>query len=235
MSNSLGRFEEVADSYGEFATAIPKYEVMRRRIREIMRYWGELSAPEFVCELGTGPGRYAETVIEEFTPDRFVGVDAVEGMVRESKKRLTDLDVVTDIQIERSHFEDWEPSCPFDWVYSSLSIHHMSDLEMRDLFSRIYENLKPDGKFLLCDLVRVSGKSRHLYRKIYTNRLEKKGLSQAQIDDRWRQHEENDRPAGLRPMMRWLREVGFRTVECLWKDMNRAIIIAMKKGMTSIE
>jgi tRNA (cmo5U34)-methyltransferase len=228
VANTLDRFEEVAGDYDGFTEAIPKYSEMMDVMMEVLLERFANSSPETVVELGIGTGTFASELVEIVRPNRFVGVDAVGSMLERSREQFEDRSDVTDILLQQSRFETWEPEGSLDCVYSSLSIHHMADLEKKALYSRIHDALKPGGLFLLCDLVKVTGSRKKLYRSIYRQRLKSMGFDKSTIRERWEQHENHDRPAGLRPTLRWFREIGFSTVECVWKDLNRAIILTFK-------
>jgi tRNA (cmo5U34)-methyltransferase len=228
MSNTLNRFDEVSDDYDDFIEAIPKYGEMIGTMMEVLSERFGNRSPGEILELGVGTGTFASQLVESLGPNRFIGIDAVKSMLEQSREQLANSRVSTEIVLRQSRFESWEPHEKFDCVYSSLSIHHMADLEKKALYSRIHEALKPGGMFLLCDLVKVTGSRKQLYRSLYRRRLTSMGFDESSVRERWEQHETHDRPAGLRPTLRWLREVGFGTVECVWKDLNRAIILTLK-------
>ena len=45
------------------------------------------------------------------------------------------------------------PGGPFDLVVSALAIHHLDGPDKADLFARIARVLRPDGRFVLGDVV----------------------------------------------------------------------------------
>lgn len=228
MTQVLDRFEEVADDYESFVQQIPKYDRIVETLVEVLDQLNRESNPETVVDVGVGTGNLAEVVIERFAPDAFHGVDGVEAMIEQARVRLDSISS-TDVTFECTAFETWQPDGAYDWVYSNLSIHHLHDFEKRDLFDRIQRALTPEGTFLISDLVRIPGKRSEFYETIYRERLSSLGYGDAEIQNRWEQHEEHDIPSELRATLRWLREAGFGTVECVWKDFNRAIILASKR------
>jgi tRNA (cmo5U34)-methyltransferase len=52
-----------------------------------------------------------------------------------------------------ARLEDPLPAGPFDLVYSALVVHHLDGAGKRDLFRRIADVLRPDGVFVLADVV----------------------------------------------------------------------------------
>lgn len=228
MTQVLDRFEEIADDYDTFTDKIPKYDRIVGTLLEVLDQLNREKSPRRVLDLGVGAGNITELVVRRYGPDLLHGVDAVESMLEQCHKRLADVDG-TQVELSCEAFEDWKPTRSFDWIYSNLSIHHLFDSEKRSLYGRIHEGLADDGIFLLSDLVRTPGKRSELYERIYRERLSALGFEAPEIDNRWEQHKRNDVPAELRATLRWLRELGFGTVECVWKDFNRAIILASKE------
>lgn len=227
MNQVLERFDAIADDYDSFTEKIPKYDRILETLVEILDQLNRERSPERVADLGVGAGNLAELVLERYKPTFFYGVDGVESMIRQTRSRLTDVKD-TRVELECTTFETWKPDRSYDWIYSNLSIHHLFDSEKRNLYGRVAESLSDGGTFLLSDLVRPPGKRSELYEQVYRARLSALGFDEDEIDRRWQRHRENDVPGELRATLRWLRELGFGTVECVWKDFNRAIILASK-------
>lgn len=230
MSEALDRFEEVAQDYDSFVEKIPKYERITETLKEVLEQLNRTYSPRRVAELGIGTGDFARWVLEQFEPEFLEGIDGAESMIEQCRSRLED--VRGEVVLKCTSFEDWTPDQDnFDWIYSNLSIHHLRDLEKRDLYRRIHEALSESGVFLLSDLVRIPENRADLYRDVYWKRLAELGFDESDIRQRWERHKENDVPSDLRAKLRWLKEIGFGTVECLWKDFNRAIVLASKKSL----
>src|SRR5262249_31389680 len=58
-----------------------------------------------------------------------------------------------DADLRLARLEDPLPAGPFDLVYSALVVHHLDGAGKRDLFRRIADVLRPDGVFVLADVV----------------------------------------------------------------------------------
>lgn len=225
MNQVLDRFETVADDYETFTRKIPKYDRIVGTLIEVLDQLNREDTPDRIADLGVGAGNLAELVIERYGPTFFSGIDGAESMIQETRSRLTDSGG-TDVELECTTFESWSPERSYDWIYSNLSIHHLFDFEKRSLYNRVNQSLGNDGAFLLSDLFRTPEKRSDLYEGVYRERLSSLGFNEDEINKRWERHLENDVPGELRATLRWLREIGFGTVECVWKDFNRAIILA---------
>lgn len=92
----------------------------------------------------------------------------------------------------------------FDAVVSSLAIHHVSDKRKRALYSEIHAAPCPGGVF--CDREHVTPASTALHRRF----LEALGTTEAEEDP-------SHRLAKPEIQLDWLREIGFRDVDCQWK------------------
>lgn len=227
MNQVLERFDAVAEDYRSFTDKIPKYDRILETIVEVFDQLNRERTPRRVADLGVGAGTLAEVVLDRYDPAVFHGVDGVKSMIEQTRSRLGEPGE-TEVHLEQTTFETWEPDGSYDWIYSNLSIHHLFDSEKRSLYGRVNNALTEGGTFLLSDLVRTPGKRSELYEAVYRDRLSDLGFTDEEIDERLRRHHENDVPGELRATLRWLRELGFGTVECVWKDFNRAIILASK-------
>jgi SAM-dependent methyltransferase len=96
---------------------------------------------------------------------------------------------------------DW--GC-FDAVVSSLAIHHCCDARKRSLYTEIYEILKPGGVF--CNLDHVASPTESLHSRF----LDSLGISADQEDP-------SNVLLDVESQMSWLRETGFKDVDCYWK------------------
>jgi SAM-dependent methyltransferase len=101
-----------------------------------------------------------------------------------------------------------------DVVVSGLAVHHLEDERKRDLFGEIYSLLPKGGVFANLDLVRSASACLHERFRREIGRIE---------DD------PSDRLAGLSEQMSWLRDVGFAEVDCHFKWLELALIVAVAR------
>lgn len=228
MEEIINRFNEVAHDYESFKEKIPYYRRMIKVILEILDYYETQESPRRVCELGLGTGELAEKIIESYQPDYFEGVDGSIEMIRESEDRLKSVEVPSEVDLTHSKFLDWNPKRHYDWIYSSLSIHHLQDQDKISVFETIGEAIRDQGLFLLCDLIQRPADFMDLYKFVRKSRMLDEGFSEKEFRERWQKHVTNDVPATLEDVIRWLEEIGFSRVDCTWKDWNRTIIVGVK-------
>ena len=134
-----------------------------------------------VLELGTGTGETAVRVLARHPDARWTGIDASEAMLARARERLPGAELLV------RRLEEPLPAGPFDLVVSVLAVHHLDGAGKRDLFARVAGVLRPDGRFVLGDVVVPrAGEEGTIF-----------------IDG------EYDKPDTVADQLAWLREAGF--------------------------
>ncbi|HUJ92412.1 MAG TPA: class I SAM-dependent methyltransferase [Gaiellaceae bacterium] len=127
----------------EMHAEIPGYEELQDAVAAAT---DGLDARE-ILELGTGTGETAVRVLARHPGARWTGIDASEAMLARARERLPDAELLV------RRLEEPLPAGPFDVVVSVLAVHHLDGAGKRDLFARVAAALRPDGRFVLGDLV----------------------------------------------------------------------------------
>jgi tRNA (cmo5U34)-methyltransferase len=142
-----------------------------------------------ILELGVGTGMTARVVLARHPEARLVGID-------ENAEMLAAADLDADLRVAR--LEDPLPQGPFDLVVSCLAIHHLDSAGKRELFPRIAAVLRPEGRFVLADVV----------------------VPERDEDAVTPTTPSYDRPDPLSDQLEWLREAGFEAdTTWSWKDL----------------
>jgi SAM-dependent methyltransferase len=127
---------------------------------------------------------------------------------------------------------------PFDIVISGFAIHHQPDERKRELYSEIYELLSPGGVFLNLEHVESSTPEvGHLFEEYYVDHLHNYQLksdpdsSREKVADAFRDRpdKDEDKLAPVETQCRWLREIGFKDVDCFFKLFEIALFGGRKK------
>ena len=105
---------------------------------------------------------------------------------------------------------------PFDAIVSGFAIHHCTDQRKQSLYAEIYAALSPCGVF--CNLEHVAPASDKLHRHF----LRAFGITEADEDP-------SNKLASLEAQIQWLREIGFKEVDCHWKWLELALFSGIKK------
>jgi tRNA (cmo5U34)-methyltransferase len=185
---------------------IPHRETAERMLLEAL--------PEPVrrfLDLGTGDGRLAALVRADHPHSRGVGVDASQPMLARAAERFQSDPAVELIAHDLSR--PMTLTGPFDVVVSGLAIHHLEHERKRALFGEVRELLTPGGVFTNLELVASATPREHeRFRRAIG-----------------REHDDpSDRLAGLCEQLHWLRDAGFAEVDCHFKWLELALIVAKR-------
>ena len=173
-----------------------------------------------VLDLGAGTGLFSALVSAAFPRARFTLVDVSEEMLAQARQRfagdprfvLRVADLATATFSER-----------FDVAISALAIHHLSDANKAALFKRVYDCLTAGGAFVHAEqIMGATAGAETRNRSTWMRQARGIGATDADLDmaiERMRA----DRPATLEDQLRWLREAGFRDVDCYFKDHMFAV------------
>src|SRR6266542_3923489 len=100
-----------------------------------------------ILELGIGTGETTRRILEVHQEARLTAIDSSSEMLERARSAFPDAD------LQRARLEDPLPEGPFDLVVSALAVHHLDGAGKRDLFPRIGQVLRPEGCFVLADVV----------------------------------------------------------------------------------
>jgi tRNA (cmo5U34)-methyltransferase len=172
-----------------------------------------------VLDLGAGTGLLSAAILRDLPEARVVLVDRSDLMLTQARGRFASQEGVT---VQTGDLTDPLPEGQFDAVVSGLAIHHLSHTDKRDLFRRIREALRPGGVFV--NVEQVQGPMPHL-EALYDSQHELHVVRQQAPQEEWaagRERMKFDVCIDLETQLQWLRDVGFRSVDCLAKDFRFA-------------
>ncbi|MEW6381196.1 MAG: class I SAM-dependent methyltransferase [bacterium] len=179
--------------------------------------------PIDVIDLGCGTATVGKAIKDAHPCARITCIDLAHNMIEMARMKLADY--ADDICFQVGNFCDYEFDRTYDVAVSSLALHHLETNEDKKAFyGNIYENLRPGGVFYNADI--VLGSSDYLQDmylrkwKAFMNRE----ASEEEIEKKWiPKYYEEDRPATLIEQIAWLREIGFSSVDVVWKYFNFAV------------
>jgi tRNA (cmo5U34)-methyltransferase len=187
-------------------------EIPHRSIAEEMLLAALPERVERFLDLGTGDGRLLAAIRERHPGATAVGLDASEPMLGHAAERF-DGDPLVELRRHDLGLPLGDAG-PADAVVSGLAIHHLLDERKRELFGEIHALLEPGGVFANLDL--VSAASPRLHERF------RREIGRTEDDP-------SDRLADLSEQMGWLREVGFGEVDCHFKWLELALVVAVKE------
>jgi tRNA (cmo5U34)-methyltransferase len=186
-------------------------EIPHRQIAERMLLTALPEQAERCIDLGTGDGRLLTLICTRYPDAEAIGLDSSAAMLDRARERF---DGNPKVELRDHDLRAPTPDAgSAEVVVSGLAIHHLEDHRKRELFAEVHGLLAPGGVFANLDLVRSASARLHERFRYEIGRVE---------DD------PTDRLAGLDEQMDWLREVGFAEVDCHFKWLEMALIVAVK-------
>lgn len=151
--------QQVGTDYADMAE-VERYERRMSEFRDLAAEDASLLAAlalapgSHVLEIGTGTGHFARAAAK--AGHRVTALDVSPAMLQyaEAQARAQGL---ADMRFSHAGFLTLdEPAARFDAVVSVAALHHLPDLWKAVALQNVRRVLKPDGLFLLCDVVFAS-------------------------------------------------------------------------------
>jgi len=186
---------------------------------------GEATLLEFVpagvkrvLDLGTGAGRLIGLMETVRPRAEFVGLDFSPTMFEAFDKRFAGDPRVS--RVAHDFAKKLPPMGRFDCVISSFAIHHLAHGRKRSLYGEVFGLLEPGGIFY--NLEHVSSPTEALHDEF----LSAIGMSREDEDA-------ENILLDLDTQLKWLRELGFKAVDCHWKWRELTLFGGMKPAKES--
>jgi len=233
MTAEVWKWRDVAASFlNQVSVHIPE----RAKQLEVMFRALDLASrpPRRVLDLGAGDGLILATALEAFPEAAGVAVDFSPHMLEAARARLEKFGSRAATVEADLGSPAWRARVDgrFDAVLSGFAIHHLPDARKRALYAEIYELVADGGVFLnLEHVASASGRVEALFDDAMVDHLHasRRERGEAVTRDAVRRDflERPDRAANiLAPVEEqcgWLREIGFKDVDCFWKYFELAI------------
>ena len=176
-------------------------------------------------DLGCGTGTVAKRLKDAYPRARMTCVDLAENMLEMARDKLG-----TDVRYQLADLRSYAFDRPYDVVISSLALHHLeTDEDKKQFYGKIFQSLAPGGVFYNADL--ILGSTDYLqkeYMKKWKSFMQR-SVSTEEIKDKWiPMHYREDRPAILMAQLSWLENLGFASVDVIWKYYNFAVYGGIK-------
>jgi tRNA (cmo5U34)-methyltransferase len=190
--------------------------------------------PRRILDLGSGDAVLLTTLMEAFPDASGVAVDFSPLMLEQAHQRLDKFGQRATIQEGDLQSVIWRESLagPFNVIVSGFAIHHLTDERKRALYREIHDLLTAGGVFLNSEHVAsTTPRGEQIFDDALTTHLyerrKEKGEEVTLEQIRREYLERPDRAANILALVedqcRWLREIGFRDVDCFWKYFEVAI------------
>jgi len=199
---------------------------------DLLKYTGK-SRFDF-CDLGCGTGTFIHAFFQVAPESHGLAVDASSEMIEIALRKLSGFGQnVKFICCDFQHLEWRDFVAHFDVIFSSMAIHHLAHPDKWRLFQSICNSLRPDGWFILYDLICCQDpRDTHLLEYLACSDIQRRLLSYLEADvvpeelsidkliknDRELRLREGDMEAPLQEQVLALRRAGFASVVAVFQD-----------------
>jgi tRNA (cmo5U34)-methyltransferase len=169
-----------------------------------------------VLDLGSGDGRLLSLVRLARPVMEAVAIDFSETMLDRLRERFAEDPRVRVLAHDLSEpLPDASALGRFDAIVSSFAIHHLTHPRKRELYTEIHRLLSPGGVFL--NLEHVSSATASLHHQFLAS------MNVTPEDE-----DPSNKLLDVETQLRWMREIGFADVDCLWKWRELALLAAKR-------
>ena len=213
----------------EYRNSADVYIVERKRQFEILKsfykHFVASKSGNYILDLGCGDGIVSHELLR--IDDSIVAtlIDGSEDMLKKTAERLKGF---KNIHILKASFQEILDNKialqNFNFIVSSLAIHHLSMPEKAALFKTIYAHLDVDGYFLNIDVILAPTKTlEHWYFSLWRGWIAERkttlGIKGNDYDDIIQKYKDNtdNKPDTLDEQLNALKSIGFKDVDCYYK------------------
>ncbi|NUU79356.1 class I SAM-dependent methyltransferase [Paenibacillus xylanilyticus] len=178
-----------------------------------------------ILDLGAGTGLLSGMLLQKYPNARITLMDISEKMLEMARRRFADTDQV---QYVVGDYTKHAFTSSYDMIISSLSIHHLTHADKKNVFGTVYKMLEPGGLFINAD--QVQGRTPMTdayYRHRWLDAIHKSGLSDEAISASI-ERRKVDINAKLEDQLLWLEEAGFSVADCMYKYLDFVVFYAQK-------
>lgn len=230
--SSQWQTEEVAEAFVEGVRgAIPGARLQLEILCRIVLAWRP--EPLRILDLGCGDGILGRTLLKEYPRAETVFADFSEPMLDKLRSQLGGTHRTTLVHVDFAT-SDWIAGVgterSFDVIVSGFAIHHQPDARKKELYAEIYGLLGPGGVFLNLDQVSsATATIEQMFDSFFLDHIRRSpahagsDASMQEIEKAYSQDKKENLPASVEEQCRWLRELGFKEVDCFFKAFELAL------------
>jgi len=181
-----------------------------------------------VLDLGVGTGLGALKILNEFPNSQLTGIDFSSKIISRARERLKIFG--NRVKLIEADFNKIDFPEKYDVIVSVVTIHNSNETDQKKLMKKIFNYLNDKGCFLNGDFARTKSeflnkKLDEFYKEYLRNNLRGEELKV------WLHHAfKEDKPIALEDQLLWMKEAGFREIECIWRHQNLAIYYGLKQS-----
>jgi len=223
--------QDVTDAFDDMLRrSIPEHDTMRQACTEIAgAFIGEKGST--VVDLGASRGGAVADLIEEYASDRYFVLNEVsEPMADVLRERFAREIRTGNVIVNRGDLRSSFPRYPkTSVILSILTLQFVPTNYRQRIVTNAYDALEPGGAFIACEKVLGRGERiDQVMRTKYHALKYRNGYSYESIDRKAASLEGVLVPVTAAMNETFLRDAGFRYVDCFWRWMNFAAWVAVK-------
>lgn len=177
-----------------------------------------------VLDLGCGDGLFIQELLRSHALENVVLLDGSQQMLASAEKRLAAHAGLAFVEATFQELltNDPLPGQKFDFIFSSLAIHHLTMEGKSRVYEYVYNHLNSDGHFLHYDVVIAPTTDLEkwcmsLWRLWIEDHPEKAGAAKLlDIPEKYKANTDNI-PDSLNDQLDALKLIGFEAVDCFFK------------------
>ncbi len=226
MDKIKAHFESEAKEFDDIIIKlIPYYNQMIGALIDSIHF--DNDAAIRIIDLGCGTGTISKRISEKYPNSKIICLDVASNMIEIAKHKLSGHN---DVEFIIGDFSKIDNNEKYDVIVSSLALHHLeNDKEKRDFYTKVYDSLTDFGIFYNADVVLAST---DYLQDVNMNRwieFINKRVSMDEILNKWiPTYKAEDRPAKLLDQLKWLEDIGFKSVDVIWKYYNFSVYGGIK-------
>ena len=191
-------------------------------------------------DLGCGDGVLGKTLLANWTGSKGTFVDFSEPMIEAAQSKCMEYKGRTSFYVQDFGAEGWlenlSKMLPVDVVISGFSIHHQKDTNKKRLYQEIFDAvLEPGGIFLNLEQVQsATPEIESIFNEFFMDSMRKFqnenniGIPIETIENEFYKDKKINKLAPVEKQCDWLREIGFKQVDCYFKAFELSIFGGVK-------
>jgi tRNA (cmo5U34)-methyltransferase len=206
-------FNDLAERYDlQRRKLIPDFDDFYRTVVEMVPFSPQGSWR--FLDLGAGTGLLTQFLRGHFPQADYSLMDFSSEMLAQAKARFAGQAGLHFLEADYAA-ADWPGT--FDGIFSSLSIHHLSDEAKSALYRKILAHLRPGGIFLNAEFVRAeSPELQARYWQLWIESMRTAGLSETEVGHAL-ERTTIDILTPVETQLDWLKEAGFVEIGCHYR------------------
>lgn len=167
--------------------------------------------PVRILDLGCGTGLEIEYILEKAPNARFLGIDLAGDMLESIKSKYKDF--LNQIELVKASYFDYDfERNQYDYVVACSTMHHWLPEQKLLIYKRIFNSLKPGGKFINDDYLVPEAEAKAMLAKYL--QMKDSGV----LKDGEFYH--IDIPCSVKTESQILNDAGFRSVKIVYEHYN---------------